>query len=238
MHGSGGSPEPDSGYGMGPSGGSDEGQGALKLSAADLVFSRPIPTADAPEKDPLTVPASPPSVPRPLHQSRPSTADSKAPPVQRRSLEHVRTHAPLASEPPSPTLNATKLQPAGRPRELSISSDTTYNAGAADSIFRLLPRESRNAVARMLTVEPSIRATLADLLRGGEDEPDACACEATVTGLTRTAKADPFLAGLRTCVGGSGPADKHIKAGDLDHHQHVLIGSNGDAGDSSKRKRK
>ena len=173
--GSGGSPEPDSGYGTGLSAGSDDG--ALKLSAADLVFSRPIPIVDAPEKDPLTVPASPPAKPRPLHQSRPSTADAKAqhPPAVRRSLEHVRTHAPLASEPPSPTLNATKLQPGGRPREMSISSDTTYNAGAADSIFRLLPRESRNAVARMLTVEPTIRATLADLLRGGEDEPDPCA---------------------------------------------------------------
>lgn len=55
--------------------------------------------------------------------------------------------------------------------------------------------------------------------------------------LTVTAKADSFLAGLRTCTGGSGPIEQRIKAGDLDHHQHVLIGSSGESGDSKKRRK-
>ncbi|CBQ68113.1 related to HRK1-Protein kinase with a role in ion homeostasis [Sporisorium reilianum SRZ2] len=48
----------------------------------------------------------------------------------------------------------------------SASSQTTYTSGAADSIFRLLPRETRSALSRMMAVEPSLRCTLGDLLRG------------------------------------------------------------------------
>lgn len=51
-------------------------------------------------------------------------------------------------------------------RSDSISSQTTFTSGAADSIFRLLPRESRSALSRMMAVEPSLRCTLGDLLRG------------------------------------------------------------------------
>jgi len=48
----------------------------------------------------------------------------------------------------------------------SDSSQTTFTSGAADSIFRLLPRETRSALSRMMAVEPSLRCTLGDLLRG------------------------------------------------------------------------
>ncbi|GAC99447.1 other/HAL protein kinase [Pseudozyma hubeiensis SY62] len=48
----------------------------------------------------------------------------------------------------------------------SASSQTTFTSGAADSIFRLLPRETRSALSRMMAVEPSLRCTLGDLLRG------------------------------------------------------------------------
>ena len=55
-----------------------------------------------------------------------------------------------------------------RARSMSIASNSTWTTGAADSIFRLLPRETRSCLTRMLTIEPSIRCTLADLLRGGD----------------------------------------------------------------------
>lgn len=51
-------------------------------------------------------------------------------------------------------------------RSDSISSQTTFTSGAADSIFRLLPRETRSALSRMMAIEPSLRCTLGDLLRG------------------------------------------------------------------------
>ncbi len=49
---------------------------------------------------------------------------------------------------------------------VSLGSQTTYKSGAADSIFRLLPRETRKALSRMMAVDPSLRCTLGDLLRG------------------------------------------------------------------------
>lgn len=48
---------------------------------------------------------------------------------------------------------------------------------ASDSIFRLLPRESRNALRRMLYIEPTGRCTLSDLLHGhGKGGGLVCRC--------------------------------------------------------------
>lgn len=92
----------------------------------------------------------------------------------------------------------------------SISSQATYNVGAADSIFRLLPRETRSCLTRMLAVEPSLRCTLADLLRGGEG-PNA-----------DPSFKDEWLPTIRMCVR---PEGKPIRGGDVDYHSHVLIGN-------------
>lgn len=104
----------------------------------------------------------------------------------------------------------------------SISSQKTFQTGAADSIFRLLPRESRNCLTRMMTVDPKIRCSLADLLRGGEkmfeDEDEI----------------DPWIASIRPCVG-FGAHKMHQK--DADWHTHNLIHSD-DPLPSSKSKKK
>lgn len=63
-----------------------------------------------------------------------------------------------------------------RERAASISSTRTYTSGGAESIFRLLPRESRSAIMRMLAVEPSIRCTLSDLLFGHGRDDQMCPC--------------------------------------------------------------
>lgn len=63
-----------------------------------------------------------------------------------------------------------------RERAASISSTKTFTSGGAESIFRLLPRESRSAVMRMLAVEPSIRCTLSDLLVGRGKDDMMCSC--------------------------------------------------------------
>ncbi|ODN99364.1 HAL protein kinase [Cryptococcus wingfieldii CBS 7118] len=65
---------------------------------------------------------------------------------------------------------------ARRERAASISSTRTFQSGGAESIFRLLPRESRSAVMRMLAVEPSIRCTLSDLLVGRGKDEMMCPC--------------------------------------------------------------
>ncbi|KAI0831426.1 hypothetical protein BC628DRAFT_1311672 [Trametes gibbosa] len=64
-----------------------------------------------------------------------------------------------------------------RPRTNSVTSVATFSTGGAESIFRLLPRESRPAIRRMLFVEPSARCTLSDLLRGkGKSNDLLCGC--------------------------------------------------------------
>lgn len=101
-----------------------------------------------------------------------------------------------------------KLQPptAGdKPRRGTFSSVSTYDSGAADSIFRLLPRECRNALMRMLTIDTTARCTLGDLLRGSADG---------------TIEPDPFMSSIRKCIG----PDAAIKRGDPDWHTHTLIG--------------
>ncbi|ODO10453.1 hypothetical protein I350_01048 [Cryptococcus amylolentus CBS 6273] len=65
---------------------------------------------------------------------------------------------------------------ARRERAASISSTRTFQSGGAESIFRLLPRESRSAIMRMLAVEPSIRCTLSDLLVGRGKDEMMCPC--------------------------------------------------------------
>jgi hypothetical protein len=76
--------------------------------------------------------------------------------------------SPAISSPASPA-DAGDLARPGTQRSDSVSSassQATYTSGAADSIFRLLPRETRSALSRMMAVEPSLRCTLGDLLRG------------------------------------------------------------------------
>ncbi|PWN19471.1 Pkinase-domain-containing protein [Microstroma glucosiphilum] len=70
------------------------------------------------------------------------------------------------SPAPSNTDDETLAEGKPRTRSGSVSSVATYTSGAADSIFRLLPRETRSALSRMMAVEPTLRCTLGDLLRG------------------------------------------------------------------------
>jgi len=50
-------------------------------------------------------------------------------------------------------------------------------AVGSDSIFRLLPRETRSAIKRMMFVEPDARCTLSDLLHGrGHGGGLVCRC--------------------------------------------------------------
>jgi serine/threonine protein kinase len=68
-----------------------------------------------------------------------------------------------------------KAAPSGRKRTDSVT--TTSGHSSADSVFRLLPRETRPALRRMLFVEPSGRCTLSDLLKGkGKSSGLLCGC--------------------------------------------------------------
>ncbi|KAL1680950.1 kinase-like domain-containing protein [Schizophyllum commune] len=70
-------------------------------------------------------------------------------------------------------------KPAGQAQRKRQRTDSvaTFHGGGAESIFRLLPRETRPALRRMLHVEPSARCTLTDLLKGrGKSSGILCSC--------------------------------------------------------------
>ncbi|GAA6022402.1 hypothetical protein JCM11491_001579 [Sporobolomyces phaffii] len=109
---------------------------------------------------------------------------------------------PAAAAAPKPPGSNSLRAEAARNRSASVASNATWTSGAADSIFRLLPRETRSCLTRMLTVEPGIRCTFADLLRGGEgDDVDE-------------RRKDEWLASLDACIS--------KKGGQSDHSHHKI----------------
>lgn len=116
----------------------------------------------------------------PHPSSRPSTGHSRM-----RSATSPMVGGPGADNSSvfsgTPTVSRQEQQ-ARRERAASISSTRTFTTGGAESIFRLLPRESRSAVMRMLAVEPTIRCTLSDLLVGRGKDDMMCSCGAAGCG--------------------------------------------------------
>ncbi|KAF7793187.1 hypothetical protein EIP86_004296 [Pleurotus ostreatoroseus] len=109
-----------------------------------------------------------------------------------------------------------------RPRADSRSSVATFHSGGAESIFRLLPRETRPAIQRMMFVEPSARCTLTDLLRGrGRSNDLLCGCNSHDRDSPRCAdhedepeaedEGDAWLKGIETCAAGGRPTHTHVK---------------------------
>ncbi|KAH9484224.1 Serine/threonine-protein kinase oca2 [Psilocybe cubensis] len=89
---------------------------------------------------------------------------------------------PASESTPTPENNRGKtsstamVQPPKRQRQRS-DSVATFHGGGSESIFRLLPRETRPALRRMLFVEPASRCTLTDLLKGkGKTSGLLCGC--------------------------------------------------------------
>jgi len=134
-----------------------------------------------------------------------------------------------------------------RPRADSKASVATFHGSAgADSIFRLLPRESRACIRRMMFVEPGGRATLAELLRGkGKRDGLVCRCGGEKCGgeMNHANKrsdgeeggegsggekeveeaedddGDEWLKSIETCSRGDKPAHEHEKLM-VDEKQH------------------
>ena len=150
---------------------------------------------------------------------QPSSPGSNGPTSGHRRDRSVTSPMPPSSpvpqhDPLSHTSTASRQEKQHkRERAASISSTRTYTSGGAESIFRLLPRESRSAIMRMLAVEPSIRCTLSDLLSGRGKDDMMCACgspecggnisvlPAEVTGMTAMDEdeGDEWVKGIETC---------------------------------------
>ncbi|GAA93636.1 uncharacterized protein L969DRAFT_44096 [Mixia osmundae IAM 14324] len=150
-------------------------------NAARLLDSK-APSTDAPERDAAHSAASQSSF---SSGSTSQSVSSSRPPVERMAT--------------------------ARSQAASISSQATWDTGAADSIFRLIPRESRTALTSMLTIQASRRCTLADLLRGGEGDDEDMS------------QADPWISSIRTCIDNDQHGKSIIGHDDEDYHKHIKI---------------
>ncbi|KAF9567552.1 Pkinase-domain-containing protein [Agrocybe pediades] len=84
--------------------------------------------------------------------------------------------AVLPSAAPPSSATSPELSPSAKRRQRT-DSVVTFHGGGSESIFRLLPRETRPALRRMLFVEPASRCTLTDLLKGlGKTSSLLCGC--------------------------------------------------------------
>ena len=71
-----------------------------------------------------------------------------------------------------------------RRADSGASVATFHHGGPGDSVFRLLPRETRSALRRMMHLDPAQRCTLTDLLKGRGKQPDLlCGCKNHASGL-------------------------------------------------------
>lgn len=132
--------------------------------------------------------------------------------------------SPPPAQPSSP--KRTTASPGKRPR---ASSTTSPN-----SIFRLLPRETRPALRRMLCVDPKLRTTMGELLWGQRDaggiialaEGDECSCEdgecesetEEEQGETEDEDdaaddedGDEWVRSIETCTESGGPKHVHVR---------------------------
>jgi serine/threonine protein kinase len=135
--------------------------------AASPISSRDERTPHAPQVPMSTLQV--PTVLRPRAQS--ITVLSAVPAAQHLSAPTADECTFTSSAPPLDSSSECKR----RPRTDSVA---TCNGGA-ESIFRLLPRETRPAIRRMLFVEPTGRCTLSDLLKGkGKTSDLLCGCGA------------------------------------------------------------
>ena len=98
--------------------------------------------------------------------------------------------SPVAVPSPVPLIAP---PPESRPRSDSVA---TFHGAGAESIFRLLPRESRPAIRRMLFVEPTSRCTLTDLLKGrGKTSGLLCGCKSATAGASAESPPPSFSMG-------------------------------------------
>ena len=116
-----------------------------------------------------------------------------------------------------------------RPRADSGASVAT-SSNVADSVFRLLPRESRSALRRMMHLDPAQRCTLTDLLKGRGKYPDLlCGCRSrgnSVNTLSSPCEDHPLQQGDNDDDDG----DEWLKAinccsipGTIPNHEHTRI---------------
>src|SRR6267154_2944028 len=151
---------------------------AVDLASEDILTSIPVAKSTRARATTIHGPIHEPVFPVSLQRPETGTAPSAV----KESEEGVKCEADVRAQDCSE--KESTPTPVARPstyrtRADSAASVATYNGGigSAESIFLLLPRETRQAIRRMLHVEPEARCTLTDLLKGrGKTSGLLCGC--------------------------------------------------------------
>ena len=176
--------------------------------AVTIISPSPTPTPNGAASP--AVPASRKSSPAPL----PSSASAPAPPATP-CAPPSSASSPVIAGPALPA-NLT----ANKRRQRSDSVATFHGGGTAgsESIFRLLPRETRPALRRMLFVEPAGRCTLTDLLKGkGKTSGLLCGCAVGAARHTPNGSGGRSRANSRAGSGSNTPSDGFAEGYCVDH---------------------
>lgn len=116
--------------------------------------------------------------------------------------------------------------PRRRARADSRASVSTFHSGGAESIFRLLPRETRACVRRMMFIDPTARCTLTDLLKGkGKSGDLLCGCNSHDKDSPRCPdhlddpededEGDEWLRSIKPC--------SELAEGQMSQHSHIKV---------------
>lgn len=158
------------------------------LDPSDLKFARPSAVTTSAPASPILRAIEPETIVE--DTSSLSTAAVETPKVERRPPRSASTPITPSADASTPvprvprqetgtTPKADAEEDAPQPPRTRQRTDSvvTTHQGGADSIFRLLPRETRNAIRRMMHIEPTARCTLTDLLSGkGKHSALLCGC--------------------------------------------------------------
>ena len=134
------------------------------------------------------------------------------PPQPSRTVGTPVPYIPKADSAPTPTTTTTTTT-AVAGTSLGQASAVAI-AVASESIIRLLPRETRACIKRMMHIEPTGRCTLSDLLFGaGEAEGLICKCGVDgCGGIEDEGDVDEWLKGVSTCARTEyEPGHTHVK---------------------------
>ncbi len=183
-----------------------------------VLISEPLGSPDSPrEMDPSV-----------LTFARPTSSIESAPQTRTPTLDVL----PSPPQQPEIAVQPTTKTTTPPKRRRSDSIVTIDSRMPVDSIFRLLPRESRSTIRRMMAIEPTQRCTLSDLLKGkGKSDGLLCGCTGTKSGAGLNT-ADPHPCGDHDCLRADGGDDGDdwlksiIPCSDTEHetkHIHVKV---------------
>ncbi|KAJ7063212.1 other/HAL protein kinase [Mycena amicta] len=150
----------------------------MEMDASVLTFARPAHSTESlplSPREPFNFPVTPTSHMDELPTPRLGTMPLMGPPTSP-TRARAATFNVLQTVAAKQEAADASVAPAPKRRQRT-DSVTTFHGGGSESIFRLLPREARPALRRMMHVEPSARCTLTDLLKGrGKSSSLLCGC--------------------------------------------------------------